>query len=52
MSLLQILGAPEEAAQRLLDAVIAPEASGKVATLLEAFGEMRGTSGVCACMCV
>jgi len=52
VSLLEIQGAPEEAAQRLLDSAIAPEASGKVATLLEAFGEMRGTSGVFACMCV
>lgn len=33
---LESLGSPTEAGQKLLDAVIAPQGSGKVATLLDA----------------
>jgi len=40
------LGEPELAAQRLLDTAIAPPGSGKQSRLIEAFGEVRGSSEV------
>ena len=40
---LRSLGEPKEAAQRLLDTAIAPEGSGKVASLIDAIGETRGS---------
>ena len=40
------LGAPAEAAQRLLDTAIAPEGSGRTAKLLGAREELRGASSL------